>query len=66
MTLLGSALSGCTGSENTSAPSLTDVAALLSRHGRAVLAHDRAGFLADVDPAGPAARFRRAQTAEFA
>ncbi len=49
-----------------SAPTLKDVAGLLARHGRAVLAHDRSAFLADVDAADPAAPFRRAQAAEFA
>lgn len=63
--MLGTTLSGCT-SENPSAPSVKDVTALLARHGRAVLAHDRVSFLSGVDAARPAAGFRRAQAAEFA
>lgn len=63
---LGS-LPGCSGGGgNSSPPTLTDVSALLARHGAAVRHHDRAAFLADVDDSRAAARFRRAQSKQFA
>jgi hypothetical protein len=63
--LAGSVVAGCSSSTSSSAPSLKDVAALLVRHGAAVLAHDRKAFLADIDPAGKAAAFRQQQTTAF-
>jgi hypothetical protein len=38
---------------------------ILDRHGAALLARDRAAFLADLDPSAPAARYRAAQAATF-
>jgi hypothetical protein len=65
--LLLAGLTACTsGSGRSKAPTLREVAQLLARHGRAVLAHDRTGFLADVDAAAAATAFRRAQAAEYA
>jgi hypothetical protein len=63
---LGLSVAGCSSSPAPSAPSLTDVRALLARHGRAVLAHDRPAFLADVDGSGAPAAFRARQAGEFA
>jgi hypothetical protein len=56
---------GCS-SRDTSAPTLGDVAALLARHARAVLHHDRTAFLADISTGNRSAAFRRAQAADFA
>jgi hypothetical protein len=56
----------CTSGPGGSAPALADIARLLSRHGQAVLQHDRSAFLADLDEEGRAAVFRSAQAAEFA
>ena len=64
--VLGS-LTGCSGGGgDSSAPTLRDVAALLARHGAAVLAHDRTAFLADVDGDRAAAGFRRSQAEQYA
>ncbi len=59
------AVGGCS-SSTASAPSLTDVTALLAAHGRAVLAHDRTAFLAGIDDEAKAATFRAGQRAAFA
>jgi hypothetical protein len=48
------------------APTVTQVSALLARHGEAVLAHSAAAFLADVDTAGAAADFRQRQQDQIA
>jgi hypothetical protein len=56
---------GCSAGPDRSAPPLPDVRALLARHGAAVLHHDRRAFAADLDPAGPAARFRAQQLGAF-
>lgn len=64
--LLIAGLSGCSGSDDRSAPKLREVAALLARHGKAVLDHDRGAFLADVDGSAKATAFWRDQSAEFA
>ena len=58
-------LTGCSGSDDRSAPTLREVAALLARHGAAVMAHDRHAFLADVDDAPKAITFWRDQASEF-
>jgi len=47
------------------APTLEQVAAVLARHGDAVLGRSAASFLADVDPAAAAADFRQRQQAEI-
>jgi hypothetical protein len=67
--VLAGFLAGCGGSgakPSTEAPTLAQVAALLARHGDAVLAHSAAAFLADVDPAAAAAPFRERQQAQIA
>lgn len=65
--LVGFAVAGCTSSSTDhSAPKLAEVRALLARHGAAVLKHDAAAFLADVDPASEAAQFRTRQQQVFA
>jgi hypothetical protein len=60
--------SACSGSSgaNTSAPSNADIAGLLTRHGKAVLEHDHAAFVADLDGDRRATTFRAAQDAAFA
>src|SRR4051812_22019793 len=60
-------VAGCSSpsSPDRSAPTLQDVRALLARHGTAVLHHDRAGFVADLDPADEAADFRAREQATF-
>ena len=57
---------GCSSSPDTSAPSMSDVSAVLAAHGRAVLAHDRGRFLAGLDDEPAAAAFRRQQAAAYA
>lgn len=70
-------LSGCGGSGHSppqsghlgsgrGAPSLAEVAALLGRHGQAVLTRSTAAFLFDVDPAPPSADFRSRQAEQAA
>ena len=61
-----SALTGCTASGNGHrAPTLSEVRALLARHGTALLHHDTSGFLADVDASSSGASFRARQAAEI-
>lgn len=62
---VGSAVAGCSSSPDHSAPKLAEVRALLARHGAAVMKHDSAAFLADVDPASEAADFRVRQEQVF-
>jgi hypothetical protein len=57
-------IAGCSSSP-TSAPTTKDAAALLARHGKAVLTHDRAGFVADLDPSSRATGFRNGQEDAF-
>jgi hypothetical protein len=65
--LLGAVVAGCSSSStNHSAPTLTEVRALLARHGNAVMKHDPPAFLADLDPASEAADFRTRQQQVFA
>lgn len=64
--MCGLAIAGCSAGQDRSAPSLSDVRALLARHGAAVLHHDRAAFAADLDPATTAASFRAQQLSAFA
>jgi hypothetical protein len=66
LALLLGGLTGCTGGADDSRPTLRDVAALLARHGRAVVEHDRQAFLADVDGSDHAVSFWRRQAAEYA
>lgn len=57
---------GCSaGGGQHAAPTMREIRTLLARHGQAVRDHDRAGFLADVDPASRAAGFRARQAGEF-
>ena len=65
LVVLFAALTGCSGGSDHSAPTLREVAALLARHGSAVLKHDRRAFLADVDGSSRATDFWRQQSAEF-
>lgn len=62
----GAALAGCTSSPDHSAPTLAEIRSMLSRHAAAVMQHDRAAFLADLDPAPAAADFRVRQREAFA
>jgi hypothetical protein len=63
----GGVFAGCSSSSpDHSAPTLAEVRALLARHGTAVMKHDAAAFLADVDPASDAADFRVQQQQVFA
>ena len=64
--LLGLTAGGCSSAPDTAAPTTSDIRALLARHGKAVLAHDRKAFLADVDTAHATAGFRSRQAGEFA
>jgi hypothetical protein len=48
-----------------SVATMSQVSALLARHGGAVLTHSAAAFLADLDPAGAATDFRQRQRAEI-
>lgn len=64
--LSAGALAACSSSPDRSAPTLADVRALLARHGAAVVQHDAAAYLADVDPASQAADFRVEQRQVFA
>lgn len=57
-------VAGCSASA-TSVPTIRDAAALLATHGKAVLRHDRAAFVADLDPAATAASFRNRQEDAF-
>jgi hypothetical protein len=59
-------VSGCSSSPDRSAPTLAEVRDVLARHGAAVLHHNAAAFLADVDPASAAAGFRLRQQQVFA
>ena len=64
--LAGAAVAGCSSSSpDHSAPKLAEVRALLARHGAAVMKHDPAEFLADIDPAADAADFRVGQQQVF-
>lgn len=63
--LSGLLVAGCSSSPDRSAPSLTDVRAVLARHGSAVLHHDRQAFVADLDTAVGAADFRSRQISAF-
>jgi len=64
--LLLGVLTGCSsGPRPTGAPTLTEVRALLARHGAALLAHSAKRFLADVDTAAVSQAFRARQAAEF-
>lgn len=59
-------LAACSSSAPSTAPPTTsEITTLLARHGRAVLAHDRPAFLADLDGDRKAAGFRTAQAASF-
>jgi len=60
------ATSACSGNSDRSAPTLREVAAVLARHGKAVLDHDRSAFMAGVDGASKATAFWRDQSAEYA
>lgn len=64
--LLSALVAGGCSAADRSAPGLPDVAAVLAAHGRAVLGHDRAAFLAGIDDEPRAATFRGAQRAAFA
>lgn len=64
--LAGGALVGCSASASTSAPSLRDVTALLTRHAAAVRAHDRKAYVADLDGSGKASAFRERQVSAYA
>lgn len=64
--LTGVLVGGCSSAPDRSAPTLAEVRALLARHGAAVMKHDRAAFMADVDPATGAADFRVSQQQVFA
>lgn len=57
--------SGCSSGGGAQAPTLSQVRALLARHGAAVLAHSRSRFLADVDTAAPSRAFRARQAHEI-
>lgn len=56
---------GSGGSGSSAAPKLSDVRALLARHGAAVRAHSAKAFLADVDPTAHAKDFHDRQAAEL-
>ena len=64
--LAGCVVAACSSSPDRSAPSLTDVRALLARHSAAVMQHDASAFAADLDPASPASTFRIQQQQAFA
>ncbi|HET6878415.1 MAG TPA: hypothetical protein VFH38_12860 [Jatrophihabitans sp.] len=60
-------LAGCSASASSdSPPTRAEIAALLAGHARAVRTGDRAAFLAGVDDAPAARRFRQAQAGAFA
>ncbi len=64
--LLGSLLAGgCSSGTPEAAPSLKDIAALLAKHGSAVLHHDRTAFLAGLGTEGKATAFRGRQEDVF-
>lgn len=56
----------CTSSADRSAPTLEAVRGVLAKLGTAVLKHDRAAFLAELDPDAKASAFRARQAAMFA
>ena len=60
-------LAGCTGSSShaPTAPTVAAARSVLAGHAAAVLAHDRAHFLAALDPSAPARAYRAAQAAEL-
>jgi hypothetical protein len=64
--LSGVMVAGCSAGSDRSAPRLAEVRALLARHGAAVLNHDAAAFMSDVDTASDAADFRVRQRQVFA
>jgi hypothetical protein len=62
----GLTVSGCSSSSSSSAPpSLKDITTVLSRHGNAVLGHDRKAFLAGLGTEAKAADFRGRQEDAF-
>jgi len=63
--LLGVLTACSSGPQPTGAPTLTEVRALLARHGAALLAHSSARFLADVDTSAKSKAFRARQAAEI-
>ncbi|MGH3265721.1 MAG: hypothetical protein ACRDNS_27430, partial [Trebonia sp.] len=64
--LLALALGGCSSSHARSGrPTMSEVKALLARHGKAVLDHSSKAFLADVDTAEAAKGFRARQAEEI-
>jgi hypothetical protein len=63
--IAGLVVGGCS-SHDSSAPTLADVTALLTRRAAAVRDHDRAAFLAGVSTGAGSAAFRRAQARQFA
>ena len=66
VSVAATALVGCgTSGAERRAPTLSDVRALLARHGTALLHHDTAAFLADIDTAAAAAAYRARQSAEM-
>jgi hypothetical protein len=63
--LAGSTLAACSSAQSSSAPTMKEIRALLARHGAAVMQHDRAQFVADLDPVGKSTTFRDAQEGAF-
>ena len=64
--LLAVPLAACSATPNTSPPTTAEIGALLTRHAAAVRDHDRAAFVADLDPAAAASAFRSRQEAAYA
>jgi hypothetical protein len=58
-------VSACSSTSSDAAPTLKDISAVLVRHGKAVLAHDRKAFLAGLATGTKSADFRGRQADEF-
>lgn len=68
LVVMTAAVAACTsgGKGSDRVPTMTEVSALLARHGAAVMARSGAEFLADVDRDASAASFHGAQSAQIA